>query len=483
MSRANTSSRGARKSTQEFPRKPSLSVHPMKIAQPKVSKIMARDLSPLLEMGDVITGQLVMSNSQLWNDIPALAATLVEHVSLHFLPRVTPPHSEHDNAVMDAVLRYLSDKEATPRRLGAFSFLVSRGTPMYLENGTHFAYDHLDYMGVYASFGGDMKAPISRPKGSSAVTLRLSSVSQIPARNIRPQQFSKDILSLVDEGIAFYDMPVPLGADFSDMRPGTLAEYISAGIGPRMLFDFSGKVTDAILDEVMARCWKASIIAPYIHLFDQIKPHLSYTDLDFPYTNDMAVLTGDSLLLDAIEQYGESFRLAYLSMPQLAQVLGMPFGVALSEGVRNVLVRKLITGDDSHSEKFISPFALASRASAVTNKYIEQQKELMELSLGASCVVQYHLTDPESLYSCSDIFTYCTVSGEGCTLHVVSSDQLRELSVGHGVDLDDAIEWDAIERWNYMEDNDLFPAVDIRDMLRAVTHPSTDLAEVLNRVR
>lgn len=476
MSQRNApSTRPVRKSAQEFPRKPSLSVRPTKAIQPKVSKIMPRELSTVPFRGDTIPGERAL-DSQMWADIPSLAITLVEHASLHFLTRVTPIHSEQDRAVMNAVLQYLNTvKEATPRRLGAFSFLVTRGTPLYLSNGTHFAHENPSYMGIYASFGGDMKASISE----GARSVRLSNISPIPSRNIRPQEFSTSLLSLIDEGIAFYAMPVPTGADFDAMQPIKVSEYISAGIGPRMLFDFSGKMSDSVLQEIIARCWEARVIAPHIHLFDQLKLQLSHIDLDFPSANDIAVLTHDGIILDAIEQYGESFRLAYLSGPQMSQVLGLPFGVSLSDGARNVLVGKLITGDE-RSDKYISPFALSTRAALITKRYIAHQKDLVEMSMGSSCKLQYHLTDPDSVYSCVDIFTYCTIGGDGCTLHVVSSDQLPALSVGQGAGLDDSIEWEAIERWDYMEDNDLFPAVDIRDMLRSVTHPSLDWVNVLN---
>ena len=104
MSQRNTS---LTKNAREFPRKPSLSVHPMKSVQPKVSRIMPREVPPSVVKGDVIPGER-MVDPAIWSDIPFLASTLVEKVSLHFLSRVTSMHSQRDRMVMAAVLQHLN---------------------------------------------------------------------------------------------------------------------------------------------------------------------------------------------------------------------------------------------------------------------------------------------------------------------------------------------------------------------------------------
>ena len=472
MSRSNTVFPRSRTVT----RTPNLSVPPAKVLQPTVSRILPRQLSIQPQYGDIIGNVSVIPEDFLvFGGIPVLAHTLVDNVSMHFGERMTSLRLETGHNILGTVLQYLdANPAATPRHLGAFSFLVTRNTHMYLDDGTHFCARHREFLGVYASFGGNMKAATTY-RGE----IKLSALSALRSRDVRPQRFSEEMLSLVDEGVAFYDLPTPQGDDFLKMSPNVLLEYISAGIGPRMLLDVNAEVTDDMVPEIIACCWKEPTMAPYIHFFDQIRKRLSYTALDFLCVNDIAVLTHDTVLLDAIEQYGESFRLAYLTRPQLDQVLGLPSDIGLSDTVRTMLIKKLMTDNEGFSEKHISPAAVKQYAARIAELYITQRKTLAEMSLGMPCTVR-RLTKPGKVYCCADIFTYCTV-GEECTMYVVSTDRLKELSMGVGESVDDAVEWSAIERWNHAEDTDLLPTFDVLDRLDIVTHGSTSLTASLPR--
>ena len=289
------------------------------------------------------------------------------------------------------------------------------------------------------------------------------------------------MLSLAQDA-AYYNFPPPKGSDFDDMTAATRSMYISAGIGPRMLFDSSARITLKDVNEIFDVCWKVPDLVDHVMLLDQMSQALPNSYIEPEYVSDLASLTKDKTLLDSVEQYGEAFRLMYMSLEQASQVLGLPFNITASEdmldSIRHGVVKRLIV-DKKSGDKGISIKLLEESARTITSNYIKSQLAAIEMA-GMPYTVYSNVPD-NRVYSCVDVFIYFAVVDGSCKVYITTSDSLPDIAAGIGPDVDDAIAESADDRWNYIASNDLiFPPIDVGAAMESIMHPPREMIDVLN---
>lgn len=408
------------------------------------------------------------------------AELLVESLSLHFVPTLAN-HFAGANAdgtrkdLMSFVLKYLDKKEATPRHLGAFSFCVREfGSNLYATQN-HFVYENPEYANVYVSFGGSLNATIS----SNGSGPKLSQKIKLPVIDKRMTKFSADLLDTFGGDAAYFDLPLPQGRDFDLMSEATIENYISAGVGPRMLADVSGKVTADIIDKIFDRCLEVSILPGMVQLIPQMLSLVTVSDVEENWLALLIKFTDDRVFADVIEQYGTSFRFYYLTPAQQKQILGLPVGVSITREFLNKLVFSVI----KDTENGIDTKRLLRNCEKYNIEHIDSKRRECELMTGKKCKVTYDVDEGEDIfhYSPVDLFVYLL----GDTLHVTTTENILLLAEGtskyHDKAIDEGIVERAVEHIGYIEDSDLlFPPSTVDEMAELLIHPSTSIVERLN---
>jgi len=410
-------------------------------------------------------------DSEVMTGLKSFVASLVKTYGMRFFYR-DPELRDIDGAIIARLtILYLDGKPSTdPRRRGAFSFCVSRLTQKtFYIDGEHFIHRNPGYASVYVGFGGDLNVDVektrTRVRGAKLVDEFSHSM-----RDIRQTTFTTEILDLLGPDSAYYDFPVPKGSDFMLMDDETLNTYISVNLGPRMLFDTDGLVTPMILQKIIDHCDTQGLdLLMEIVLLHQIHPYISTCTIDTRACAMAALVTDDVFTTQAIERYGNAFRVIRQPPDRLAQIFGFPL-VSLSIDARMALIDGVLDENGS-----IDLDTLTARTRHIVDSSITHMSDVLG-------VVEIVVLSPNYRdYAPIDIFMYS--SGE--SLYVVTTDQLPFIAVGAGTGVDEYIAEAGHTRWEYVKDSLLIdPPLPITDAVKYyVLSPPGDIIKVLNNSR
>jgi len=247
----------------------------------------------------------------------------VERASMHIANQLMDPE------FLLSVLEYLDGKTPTPRRLGAFSFIVRRmsGGEMYNINKKprHFVFNNRGYASTYFSFGGSGKVQAYGPRTGPLLKKLLPDASA----TIPPSFFSKAVIKEYGASAPFYDIPLPVGLDFEIPKVSRIHHvYVSACVGVRMTHDSTGIITQPRLYEIinytLDNIEQAPFLGSFLNIFTQIKSNANYWHCDVDTLKNVALCTNDVLLYNSLEAFGDYYRLLSLSMDMFRQVLALP---------------------------------------------------------------------------------------------------------------------------------------------------------------
>jgi len=377
------------------------------------------------------------------------------------------------------ILRYLNQQRldqrpVTSRMLGAFSFCVNYSNVSSIDidgSGKHFILLNPEYAGVYANFGGKLSDKIS-----TQAEMRLYEKFKLDMTDYRQKTFSREILNLLGDDAAYYYFPVPRGEDFVGMKQRTIDAYISASIGPRMLFDTTGPVSSETISSIVKHCWGSPEIIPWIPLFSEIYSHVRTAYIDVKQMHDIATLLQDSSTVNAIETYGRAFRLGWLPTGKLQQVFGLPVGMHMTTQLYQKLVNELFSPDGEFMYD-----VLDRRTRNITKAYVTSQKVAYDGVFGECKVVVLGDID-YTAYAPIDLFIY-TSATDGGTMYVTTTGDTKYIAVGKGIDVDESIEESALRAWEYAEDHSLlFPPKPVVEMARFLIEPEHDMLAIFNSI-
>lgn len=260
-----------------------------------------------------------------------LAELLVEKASLHLTPAFTQFFA--DRQIYKFVLQYLDGKEATPRRLGAFSHLVTffGQNDFYLPNGIHFLLGNVsnkEYVQTYVMFGGSMMVPVY---AKDKLPLLKQKIDYYPYTG---GSLTKEyIYDKFEDDAPFYKFSELTGSEID------LPEYssyhsalVSAGIGARMLpSTYDAKMTSKRLQEILTyleslpnNIYGQIVIDLSLPLLVNISDLAEIYSIDIELLKRVAFLTEDAVLLNDLDEHGEMFRIGDYSLGVCAQLLGLP---------------------------------------------------------------------------------------------------------------------------------------------------------------
>ncbi|CAK7994733.1 Hypothetical protein POVR1_LOCUS257 [uncultured virus] len=254
------------------------------------------------------------------------AEFFVERASLHVLP------DPMDRQFLSSVLIYLDGKEATARRLGAFSHLVHTLKPdeLYLPNGVHFLMGHAtnkEYVQTYLMFGGQMTMQVYAAEKLPILKNKLDFypiTSDKITTDYLYEKFEDDAPFYVIGKLTGHQIDQP---DYSSYH----SALVSAGIGARMVpwtqeakmsFERLREIVD-YLDQLPKNDngkWMITLSHP---LLERVIDLAEDYAIDLELLNQIAHLLMDPLSLD-IDQYGIFFRIGEYSPGVRAQLLGLP---------------------------------------------------------------------------------------------------------------------------------------------------------------
>lgn len=244
----------------------------------------------------------------------------IETASLHVVPTYC-----RTRFFFLQVLEYLRDKPATPRRLGAFSFVVSALQPddFYREDGTqeHFLNKNRHYGPTYLAFGGDPNSGVTAPHS----VLRVKNLRFHTSHRPAPQRLTHDVVAYYGASLPFYDIALPTVEQFEWQDISALHRfYVQAGVGVRMTHDTLGKVTSERIHDILFYLNNARWLAPSVHLLSHIKQLSLTCKCDEDLLVIVADLSNDAYFKELVAVYGSHFRLFMLSDDMFRQVMALP---------------------------------------------------------------------------------------------------------------------------------------------------------------
>lgn len=442
------------------------------------------------------------------NDTATHVAFIVENVSLHVFAASFYEDRLRDTLTL-ATLTFLNGKDATERYKGAFSFCVRHELLMYGPNGdlTHFVHRNPSYAEVFASFGGNMAAPIELVE----IGPRLHDEFSLPSRDVSFTKFSKKIFVTFGEYAPYYNVVVPITGkkvtldtvvhlrDFDLVNKHNMMDvYIEAGIGPRMLYDKETPIDKTLFVSIMEKCNTNILLCRHSHLPREVIRACIDGDINLVLLYKTAVMLEQEVIVNSIIEHGHNFRLDLLPTPRLNQIIGMPIDSTFVSGV-NFYTSLLYKVEKSKEVKVpglskslqIGKISLefdferlVERTMALNMIELNKQKEMIAALYLAECVL--HMPPAEigdvMKYSPIDVFYY----SEGIDLFIRTSEDLESLAEG----LDPYTEKDvrqyvseaAQSRLNYITKYGLvYPADEVEDVTAYALYPKESIVDLLNK--
>lgn len=295
------------------------------------------------------------------NTVEEYISTYIELISLHIAP------SKYEPSFLRGVLKYLDGLKPTPRRLGAFSFAASNLelADMYCGKGNsnHFILHNRAYAATYYAFGG---SPRARAYGLH-LGPELRTIITSGSTKITPQVFGVNLLRQYGLSAPYYNVPVPMGADFDiPEMMGFHPAYVSAGLGVRMSQDTLGAVTAERLSDIINYVESIYSVVPTfgttLKIFDDFIQTSCMASCDLELLQHVIELTNNTNFGTLVNDFGNYFRLFMISDTMFTQVMALPDQV-LTEEIRRLYVRQLLQNPD----------AVVDRAVATNIKIIKQK--------------------------------------------------------------------------------------------------------------
>jgi hypothetical protein len=338
--------------------------------------------------------------------------TLIEEASLALLDRWDPNYE----TLITKVIAYLEDKEATPRHLGAFSYVVKLfKNNIYNKAGIHFIYAYPAYAPVYFAFGGNNTASVRINHNKPTLAKKFNT----PMVDYSTGEFTSEYFDIFGKEAPFYCLEPPRGKNFNVViEENMLIPYISAGLGPQMAVDTTGIMTVEILLHIISYCIDKPWLSHGVYVFRRIRDLCTDYTIDIDILISIAECMDDKEWLNQLETYEEGFRVLALNQLQIQQVMALPTDIPISTDKFHQLLLEALEDTET----------IIDRAVIINQATITALENKTKAVYGTASVV-YENNDKDALVMMPpiDIEVY---SDRG-VIYVLSSKSFEELSVGH----------------------------------------------------